>query len=134
MTSPMNNGASEQKLIQHVLAVIEERLAAAKILSEASFHDPTFMQLRFNEVIGDLELAHDTIAELTDLLYGSEENPVPTELRHAMRSRGGKAQPVCLQLGGIQRTVLVPPHGEDDPIAEARLWRRLQERYGEGRR
>lgn len=131
MTGKTGNGASERQLIQHVLAVIEQRLSEARQIGSASFHNPDFIHRRFDELVNDLALAHDTIADLTAQLYGSTENPVPAELRHAMRSRGGGLQAVHLHIGGTPRTVMVPPQGCDDPVAEARLWNRLQERYGE---
>ncbi|TMR11074.1 hypothetical protein ETD86_37150 [Nonomuraea turkmeniaca] len=115
-----------------MLAVIRDRVTVTSGLDAASFRDADFMRRRLEEIVTDLQLAYDTIAELTDLLYGSEENPVPNELRHAMRSKGHSLRPVHLHIGGVHRTLMVPPQGRDDPIAQARLWRRIQERYGEG--
>jgi len=125
------NGAPERQLIAHVLAVIQERLAAARGLEPASFENGDFIRRRFDEMVKDLEVAYDTIANLTDQLYGSEESPVPIELRHALRSHGSELQAVHLTIGGVPRTFMVPPQGRDDPVAEARIWRRIQERYGE---
>ncbi|WP_125633618.1 hypothetical protein [Nonomuraea sp. WAC 01424] len=131
MTGKTGNGASERQLIEHVLGVIKERLVAAKVLSESELRDAEFLQRRLNEVVEDLQSAHDTIADLTHQLYGSEDNPVPVQLRHALRSHGSGLQPVRLDLGGIPRILLIPQRGYDDPVAEAQLWRQLRERYGE---
>lgn len=131
VTGKTGKGASERQLIEHVLAVIHDRLTAAQQLDAPSFQNADFMQRRFQEVLNDLSLAHDTIAELTSQLYASEGQPVPAELCHALSSHDTGLQPVYLELGGIHRTFMVPPQGKDDPAAAARLWRQLQQRYGE---
>jgi hypothetical protein len=131
VTGNTGNGASERQLIEHVLGVIRSRLTDTGGLGTDSYEDANFMRRRCDELVTDLQLAYDTIADLTDLLYGSEENPVPNELRHALRSSGSSLRPVHLHIGGVDRTFMIPPQGYADPIAEARMWRRIQERYGE---
>ncbi|MEV0382296.1 hypothetical protein [Nonomuraea sp. NPDC050643] len=131
MIRKTTKGASERQLIEHVLAVIQDRLSTGKQLGPTSFQDADFIQRRFQEVLDDLALAHDTIADLTSQLYGSEDCPVPDKLANALRCHGTTLQPVRLDVGGIPRTFMVPPQGRDDPAAAARLWRQLRQRYGE---
>ncbi|MGA4989973.1 hypothetical protein [Nonomuraea bangladeshensis] len=132
MKGKTGSGESERQLINHVIHVIQERLDAARGLGPTSFHNSDFIRRRWDELVNDLELAHRTIAELTEQLYGAESNPVPDALRCALRRRGGGLRPVRLTVGGTARVIMVKPQGRKDPAAEARLWANIQERYGRG--
>lgn len=122
---------TERHLINQVLATIDRLRAAYEKTSDSDLLDAPFVRRRMAEMAEGLAASQEIIGHLTDLLYGSEDNPVPTELRHARRARGNQLQPVKLVIGGKVRTVLVPPVGEDDPIGEARMWRQLHKQYGE---
>lgn len=128
MIADKHHSDPEQELIQHVLATIAERVAVAKTLSTAPLLDQTFNQARFAEMASDLELAHNTIAMLSDQLHAILNAP-PDEVTNAMRSTSGRSRPVRQEIGGIIRTFLVPSFGRIDPVAEALWWRRLTEQY-----
>lgn len=120
----------ERHLINQVLGTIDRLRAAWERTTDDDLANTTFTRRRMAEMADGLADAHHMIAHLTDLLYGSEQNPVPVALRHARRARSNRLQPVKLEIGGIVRTILVPPVGWDDLIGEARMWRQLTEQYG----
>jgi hypothetical protein len=126
----MARGTNEQHLISEVLALIDRLRESWERTSDADLLNFPFVKRRMAEMADCLAMSQDMIAKLTDLLYGSVRNPVPVALRHARRARSSKLQAVKLEIGGIVRTVVVRPAGEDDPIEEARMWRQLSERYG----
>lgn len=122
---------SERQLINQVLSSIAEQRALYERISDTDFQNASFVKRRFAAMAAGLAVMQEKIGMLTDLLWGSEENPVPTALRHARRARSNQLQAVQLQLGGIVRTIVIEPTGEDDPIGEARMWRKLVERFGD---
>lgn len=125
-TSPDN---PEQVLIHHVLTTIKERVNRAKALSAAQHRDDTFTQARFADMSAQLELAYATIQKLSDKLHALTADPPPIEVVHVLSSTGGP-RPVQLNLGGTPHTFLVPALGMEDPIDQARWWRRIKEQYG----
>lgn len=131
VTGMAGNGASERQLIEHVLAVTKDRLSAAQNPDIHSRQNSDFTSRRFEELHEQLELAHKTIAELTELLYG-ESNSTPASLTSALRSHSESLQPVHLDIEGTPHTFMVSPQGRDDPAAAIRLWRKIQKRHGEG--
>lgn len=81
------------------------------------------------EMAEELELAHRTISRLNAIVEALLADTPPHEVAHALRSRGDRAQPVRMRVGGKTRTFLVPALG-DDPVAQALWWRRFTDRYG----
>lgn len=131
MTGMSGNGASERQLIQHVVSVIKQRLAAAQNPDTLPLQNPDFMSRRFAELHEQLDLANQTIAELTELLYG-EAASTPAPLTEALRSHSDDLQPAHLYIDGKPHTFMIHPQGRDDPAAAMQLWRRIQRRRGEG--
>lgn len=102
MIAENNRDDKEQELIQRVIAEMAE----------------------------ELELAHRTIRRLNSIIEALLSNTPPDEVADALRSRGGRAKPVRMRVGGKTRTFLVPHLGLTDPIAQALWWRRFTEQHG----
>lgn len=114
----------ERVLIQHVLTTIRDRI------NPAQPSDHAFTQERFAEMAEQLDLAYTTIKVLSDKLHALTADHPPAEVTDALRSHGRGARPVRLTLGGELHTFLVPALGREDPIEEARWWRRITDEYG----
>jgi hypothetical protein len=84
------------------------------------------------EMAEDLELARRTISRLNATIEALLSDSPPDEVAHALRSKGGRAQPIRMRVGGKARTFLVPALGMDDPVAQAMWWRRFTDQYGGG--
>lgn len=131
MTGKSGEGASERQWIDHVVAVSKLRLAAARSLNKKPLQDPDFISRRFDQLNEALDLAHQTIAALTEQLFGEAET-TPSPILRALRSHSSELQPVHLDINGRHHTLLIPPQGRDDPAAAAQLWRRLRKHHREG--
>lgn len=129
MIAETNPDDPEQVLINHVLTTIKERVDQAKEISAAQFRNDKFTQARFADMAAQLDLAHVTIQKLTDKLNALASDPPPVEVAHVLSSTG-EPQPVRLDLGGTPHTFLVPALGMEDPLDQARWWRRIKEQYG----
>lgn len=130
MIAGEHNDDPEREAIQNILNTISERIEVAKQLSAAQLRDERFIQERFAEMAEDLEQAHSMIQRLTEMVRALTADSPPLEVSHALRSRGGNAQPVRMRVGGTIRTFLVPALGMDDPVAQANWWRRFMGQYG----
>ncbi|MER6575754.1 hypothetical protein [Nonomuraea sp. NPDC001023] len=129
MIADANPTDSERVLIDHVLTMIKERLDRATEISAAQLRDDKFTRARFADMANQLDLAYVTIQKLNDKLNALAADPPPVEVAHVLSSTGGP-QPVRLDLGGKAHTFLVPALGMEDPIDQARWWRRIKEQYG----
>jgi hypothetical protein len=124
------NDDPEKVLIQRVLAVIAARTGTAEEVHDAQLRDEAFVKQRYADMAADLELAYATIQKLTDMLNALTADPPPTEVAYVLASHRGGSRPVRLNLGGELHTFLVPALGIEDPISQARWWRRFKEQYG----
>lgn len=124
------NDDPERVLIQHVLAVIADRTGTTKEISDVQLRDEAFTKQRFADMAADLDLAYATIQKLKDTIHALTADPPPTVVAHILASRNGGQRPVRLAFGGELHTFLVPALGMEDPIDQARWWRRIKEQYG----
>lgn len=126
------NDDLERTLIRRVLSTLEQRLAVYKAATEADLRNLSFLRRRFQEVVEDLEMAHDMITMRDKEIATLKSGLAPLEVVAAMAAKAGQHIPVRLEVGGITYAALVPAIGREDHLAAARWWHSFTARYAEG--